>query len=43
MSVDDALAALDRGDLFRNSLTLVALLWLARHRESLRRRWAGTA
>lgn len=37
-SVDEALAAMD-GGVVVNIMSQVALLWFARHREALRRRW----
>lgn len=39
LPADEAVARADRNEI-RNGVTLVALHWLARHRLSLRRRWA---
>lgn len=38
LPADDAIALLDGGRI-ANAITVVALSWLARHREALRRRW----
>ena len=40
-TVDEALAAADRGAVV-NIMAQVALLWFARHGETLRQRWLGT-
>jgi len=39
---DEALEWVDRGRV-ENGVSVIALLWLARHREALRRRWRGEA
>jgi ADP-ribose pyrophosphatase len=39
LTVEEALAAADHGAVV-NVMAQVALLWFARHREALRRRWA---
>lgn len=40
MPADEAIALLDRGT-FVNAPVIIALHWLARHRDGIRRRWAG--
>lgn len=42
MPVDEVIALMDANRL-RNSLAIIAVGWLARHREALRRRWLGAA
>jgi len=42
MPVDEVIALMDANRL-RNSLAIIAVGWLARHREALRRRWLGEA
>ena len=42
VAADEAIAMTDRGEV-DNATALIALLWLARNRESLRRRWLGGA
>ncbi|WP_298372708.1 NUDIX domain-containing protein [Azospirillum sp.] len=42
MPVDEVIALMDANRL-RNSLAIIAVGWLARHREALRRRWLGGA